>query len=216
MKKTFPLLLCSAFFATHSANAATPILSVDVQGTDGDNGTETGFVTLGASNFNTLTDTSSTNLTATQSGVTLTINSGIVSFFNQGGSSALSGDVMFLNVAGTSASVGFEISGLSVGQEYQITSFAGQVGDRDLVTTIGSESTTVVNIAGGGPSSASMTVTAVDDGGGNGILTGIFTGGPGGQAEGNLGGIQVSLVPEPSASALLGIGGLTLILRRRK
>ena len=47
-------------------------------------------------------------------------------------------------------------------------------------------------------------------------LTLVAAPGTGGQNRSHFSGVSLSVVPEPSSSALLGLGGLALILRRRK
>ncbi|MBT7959782.1 MAG: PEP-CTERM sorting domain-containing protein [Akkermansiaceae bacterium] len=127
----------------------------------------------------------------------------------------------------------FEMSltGLSIGQQYQIQ----LIGIHDLRSATSTRTYTLPDQTGVTPAYTGPQLArgaGGNDGGGSGsaagTVVGTFTAGavteviwitntvaPGGNDPG-LSGYALRAIPEPSSAALLGLGGLALILRRRK
>jgi len=115
------------------------------------------------------------------------------------------------------------LSGLTSGDSYKLTLYASSDGtDTLLPFDVNGETATFTDnfasYAGEGESyfvegKNYVTVTAEADGNGEIVIQGTLKSG---YNRGSLAGVQFTTVPEPSSAALLGLGGLALILRRRK
>ena len=143
----------------------------------------------------------------TAEGPTFTIGDGVETYgaWSGGGTDPLRMDY-FTNHATNNpgSAVPWSITGLTLGASYDLILYSNSSSQRGLYK-IGA-------------------VTAPGDSDGDGNFTGVVaTGGTisgtfetGGAIWGSFTGIQFEQVPEPSTTALLGLGGLALILRRRK
>lgn len=124
--------------------------------------------------------------------------------FNDGATGAGSSIFQtFDTVIGTEYTVSFSIAGGDFdGSSHQIIADASGLGGLTQAATNNTWSSHAFNFTATG---TSTTLTFTDDLQAGGASSDLL-----------LDGVSVTAVPEPSSSALLGIGGLALILRRRK
>jgi hypothetical protein len=186
-----------------SANAA--LLAVDI----GTGAVESGFVGQAA---NTVThSTTAGDITAVISG-----EQGFFVFAGGGTNAALFDDFVFKN--GGTITLELSGAGISANTDYDMTFWAyygAQPRDTTIAGSAGTTGTSLGPIAFDNPptslsdNDASGTFTS----NGSGVLTFAVSGTNSRPA---LNGFTITAVPEPSTTALLGLGGLALILRRRK
>jgi len=101
----------------------------------------------------------------------------------------------------------WELTGLAANGTYNITFFEG--------TDPGGAVSTIGGVLGTADAERDYDFTGVTADG-TGKITGTWNDTPDVANRASWGGMQFELVPEPSTTALLGLGGLALILRRRK
>jgi hypothetical protein len=227
-KTTLPFAAVALLAATSQA----AVINVDIQGNNS-GGSVTNYSGASANGpiasdntwnyFNTVGAPDAAD-TMTVSGVTFAFGGGWLSSFADGTPNNLQGDRVFTatGVTGT-----FTISGLDISMNYNLaligpSNAAGGFGtdftiggDTKNATATGNpgsgngpltftEGDSHVLFSGLDGSSGSITFTIIDDDadGVNGVLSGLQ--------------LESVAVPEPSTTALLGLGGLALILRRRK
>lgn len=107
------------------------------------------------------------------------------------------------------------VSGLTNGETYTVTVWAGLSGvgtaDTDVTVTGSNEGTLTADLDAAYTANSVLTFTGTVAGGQIALSAG-----PSGGTNHAWQGIRIETVPEPSSTALLGLGGLALILRRRK
>ena len=113
------------------------------------------------------------------------------------------------NMWGGGTAVVISLGGLVDGQEYILQAFIGDHRDGARTPTAGGTNT----ITGGGGDMMSFIGTFTADASGEVNFTAQNTPNDSGIS---ISGLQLRAVPEPSSAALLGLGGLALIMRRRK
>jgi hypothetical protein len=185
-----------------SANAA--LLAVDF----GSSGVESGFV--GQTNYSTTHSTTAGNVS-----VDITDSpEGYYSYVGGGTNAALFDDFIYDNSGPFTMTLSGP--GISANTEYDMTIcsyYGAQARNTTITAASGTTGTTLGPIAFVNPptslSDNSATGTFTSDGSGN--LT-LSLGG----SRPAINGFTITAVPEPSTTALLGLGGLTLIMRRRK
>lgn len=153
------------------------------------------------------------------SGVTFAFGTGWTSSYSIAGNpNNLQSDRVF--TTGTGAL--FTISGLDNSKTYNLALIASPDASHDTDFTVGVTPLTATAGSAGSDDNGALTFT---DGTTHVLFSGIAssggvitftTGKASGSGAGVLFGLQLEAVPEPSTTALLGLGGLALILRRRK
>ena len=199
-----------------SANAA--LLAIDIN--NGASPTETGFV--GQNTSGVVHATTAGNITVSFTGQQAHHDRGA----SGGVNNDLYRDFIFENNTGNSPDITLTLTGpgVAASTDYILTFYAYDSGDNSRRTGIagisGTTGTTlgpVINLATGVPDTLDeYAVTGTFTSDGAGTLTFGIDGLPGGGERTVLNGFQLEAVPEPSTTALLGLGGLALILRRRK
>jgi len=197
-----------------SANAA--LLSLDF-GNGGD--IATGF--LGQS--------SSSDTHSTVSGDVDVDVTGQQGFFDRNSPSGANQiDDLYRDFIFDNSSNGFTIAisgaGISANTEYELTFYAydsSEVRPTGVGAAAGTTGTSLTGFAAtttAGPTSLTQhSATGNFTSNGSGVLTFLVDGtGNGGTGRSSINALEISVVPEPSTTALLGLGGLALILRRRK
>lgn len=157
----------------------------------------------------------------TATSATISGNSGFATFNNNGWGGGTDDAVMMEGWYGFSGSESLSLSGLATAlgsSDYKITIYGDAGGDRVMDYTIGSDTKTITDVGNypGGTSPAFVEgerfVTFNNLSGDAAIqILGNATG-----SRSAINGIVIESIPEPSSSALLGLAGLSLILRRRK
>jgi hypothetical protein len=207
-----------AFTAT-SANAA--LLAIDINHSASP--TEAGFV--GQNSSGVLHSTTAGDITVSWSGQQGTFDRGA----SGGSNNDFYRDFIFdNNNASPDMTLTLTGPGIASITAYVLTFYAYDSGDASRKTgfsgisgTVGTTLGPVISQGTGVPDTLAEyavtgTFTSSDDGDGSGTLTFGIDGLPNGSERTVLNGFQIDAVPEPSATALLGFGGLALILRRRK
>lgn len=238
MKKQFTLALLAAMTSASTAAVAYLDLGNIASAGNGFNN----FALTGAENFNGVrgsfnglqtTDgiTSSWNVSATKAGgggiggqnaVFTGPSTGVGTPFT-GLQNALLQDGIYIN---NSAALTFTFSGLDISQTYLLDVFGGldvtNATPADFTLSIGSAftgaATQVLNVDnsdGNNNGAIASWASITPDATGNISVTVTATGGLGGRRT-EVNAIRLESIPEPSSTALLGLGGLALILRRRK
>ena len=234
-----PIAAAALFLVTTASNAA--VINVDVQGLAGSTsaenytgGSANGPIASGTTwnHFTAGDDPLSTPLTnlIDDSGAATTVavsfGSGWSGSYADGFNNNLQGDRTYTLAAAQGM---MTISGLIEGGQYNLAMITGVNGSGLFSTTFSivgetPETATALTAAGGsgnGPLTFTEgtthvlfeNITATD---GSITFTTQSTLGSSTNYAGVLAGLQIQAVPEPSSAALLGLGGLTLILRRRK
>jgi hypothetical protein len=189
-----------------SANAATSLLAVDFGSLTS---VESGFVGQAVDNFTHTTTGGDIN-------VAISGYQGLVTGSNNGGTNAdLFDDFYFKN--GGTMTVILSGDGISADTDYDMTFWAYYSVEARDTTIAGSAGTTGTSL---GPI-AFVVPTSLSDNSASGTFTSDGTGTltfavSGSASRPALNGFTITAVPEPSTTALLGLGGLALILRRRK
>ncbi|MGB0993369.1 MAG: PEP-CTERM sorting domain-containing protein [Akkermansiaceae bacterium] len=121
----------------------------------------------------------------------------------------MTGDYLFIPsgaiALGADPVITWTVTGLAANTDHTFTFTPGETTARGVDFASGASS---VSMLGGG---GDVILTLTSDG--SGQITGTATGTGN---EGNWAALTIESVPEPSSTALLGLGGLALILRRRK
>ncbi len=227
MKKT--LILATSIACAMSAQAATTSLSLDI---GSPSGSDTGLYDTSVDNDSTsLTVTRINNFAKNNSGGPGTIDFTITGLNIDGIGAADDTLTVSFDISGTTGATtyGFDFwDGAGTYGEWGINSDGeGGAGRRQIngveTMTVGFASAVVVLGVGGDGG-----YTATFDGWDTGSFSNTaditytggeaaFTAGPGGGGLGLItSDLTITAVPEPSSAALLGLGGLALILRRRK
>ena len=232
MKKTITYIALVAAGTMGMANAALTYFNLG--GPDTDPATTTIASGPHAGTWHNVIGTGTTNVGSTASVAPVTADGFTVSWVggrnpadaagaNYGGNSnldAVSQQILWGTGGGGSTQPVITITGLSASTQYNITVFSG-------INTTTVDYTLDVNA--GGTGSVSDTGNAIDSdaewASGTPFTTTVTTGTGAGSdtitlvtSGGNATpwGLGIETVPEPSSAALLGLGGLALILRRRK
>ena len=209
MNKSIKTILPLVAFAGLAVSANAAVTSIDFGNGDSQIGEPShidGLTLPGAGIWNIMNwSAGNVNTIVTAEGPTFSIGSENVGGWPNGGTDPLRRDY-YLNHATNNPGlvIPWSITGLTAGASYDLILYSNSSGQRGLFK-IGA-------------------VTAPGDSDGDGNFTGVVaTGGTisgtfetGGATWGTFAGIQFAPVPEPSTTALLGLGGLALILRRRK
>lgn len=237
MKTTPCLLVVAATVSFESASNAQSLWNVDFKS---NNGSMSGAAVIGSAGdfWNVL----GSNPSLTPVSVSLADNLGVVSSVSlsytgvggggfgfssaSGNPTSLMGDGIASGVNGGSgtsfAQISFTFSGLSANTQYDVvayganttagagTRFFSSISGPTLGTTTGAS-----NDINAGPGVAYTTFTLSTDGSGAFTFYSNFNSGV--SAAGPINGFQVTVVPEPSTFALVGIGliGMTMFRRRR-
>jgi hypothetical protein len=208
------LSLATFAFATTSANAA--VLAVDLQ--DGSN-TATGFEGQGLSGGPYTTALG--NMT-----VTVTDAQGVFDRGTPSGANQI--DDFYRDFIFDNNSDGFTITitgaGIIASTAYEMTFYAYDSGEVRPTAVAGSAGTTGTKLTGFA-ATATTGPTSLDQHAGTSVFTSDATGtltffvdgsSSGGTGRSSINGFELNAVPEPTTTALLGLGGLALIMRRRK
>ena len=230
MKRT-SLSLATAFLAATSASEAT-VISLDIQGNNSGDTAVANYTGANANgpiasdntwNYFTTSGVPDAGDSLTVSGVTFTFGTGWTSSYSIAGNpNNLQSDRAF-----TTGSATFTISGLDNTKDYNLALIAGPAnagGFFESDFTIGGDTkiATAVTDAGSNDDGAltftdgvtHVVFSGLDGSSGSITFTTSYSGPNGGAAV--LSGLQLQAVPEPSAVALLGLGSLGLLLRRRR
>lgn len=125
------------------------------------------------------------------------------------GADTLTGDYLFIpsgaSALGADPVLAWTVTGLVANTDHVFTFTPGVTTNRGVDFASGTSSVAMF----GGAGDVSLTLTS--DGSGQIIGTAVGTGN-----EGNWAALRIESVPEPSSMALLGLGGVAMILRRRK
>ena len=226
-KTTLPFAAVALLAATSQA----AVVNVDIQGTQF-GGSVTAYTGASANgpiasdntwNYFNVGTTNGQSLSA--GGLTFTFGSGwLGSFADAAKANNLQGDRVF---ASTGVTGTMTISGLDITKNYNLalisgSNDAGGFGTDFTIIGEGTKTATAASISGTG--NGALTFVEGDShvlfsgiSGGTGSITFSVTDSSVG-ANGVLSGLQIEsvTVPEPSTTALLGLGGLALIFRRRK
>ena len=224
-KTTLPFAAVALLAATSASQAA--VVNVDFNGHQAPQSTNdyTGVDANGpiaSDNTWNYIDTTGTAGAYTAGGLTFTLGTGWLAYSAQGGAiNNLSGDRIY-----TTSTATMTISGLVDGGTYNLAllNALGSVTHASWDATIGMD-TKSVSAASSAPGTGNGALTFTDGvthalfsdvvaTGGSITFTADYTGASGGAAA--LAGLQIEAVPEPSTTALLGLGGFALIFRRRK
>jgi hypothetical protein len=156
-------------------------------------------------------------------GLTFTFGTGWQGSFADGAPNNLQGDRVF---APTGVAATMTISGLDITKSYNIALIGASLASVGFETdfTIGGTTKTATAAPISGTGNGALTFVEGDShvlfsgiSGGTGSITFSVTDSVDpNSANGVLSGLQIEEVPEPSTTALLGLGGLALIFRRRK
>ncbi|BDS06612.1 hypothetical protein NT6N_16520 [Oceaniferula spumae] len=215
MKKTMTTTALAASLS--GCLSAATVMQLDFGSTDQSDfgagapiGTESGYtaleaVGLGADNAVT------NNPTVTEGAATFDITGNVSAWSgNDGETDLLTGDYLFFGGGlGTSQPITFSLSGLAANTEHTFTFTLGK--NETAVRGVTYSATGVSDLVLGNGGAQSGTLTLTSDG--SGVITGTATATG---LEGNWAALTIESVPEPSSTALLGLGGLALILLRRK
>jgi hypothetical protein len=208
-----------ALAMTTSTNAATPILSVDFNDTAGAH--QAGFTA-----WDEGTGFSKTNVGGSGLDVTIT---GASAMHPRGAAvDGVDAGFTYANLYndwlyGSAGPMDFSISGLDANTEYEITWYSydnnGSVAPHTIKATVATDTTG--DTLSFTPGSSTAAPKANDDFAFTGTwisTTGTLnlTAGATSGTSSRVNGFEISAVPEPTTTALLGLGGLALILRRRK
>ena len=223
LPKTTLTLAAAAFLAATSQAA---VINIDVQGTSF-GGTVADYTGVSANGpiasdntwtyFNTV-GVPDAGDSITVSGVTFTFGTGWGGTYgNAPNQNNLQADRAFTTATGTGT---FTISGLTPFGLYDLALIT------DLQSTDYTIGTTTMTASGGDLGALANGALTFTGGVGHALFSGISASDLGditfsttaaaGSNNGVLTGLQIDAVPEPSSAALLGLGGLALILRRRK
>ena len=220
MKLSFAKILCilSVALAAVSSTHATDLLAIDIN--HGTSPTEAGFT--GQNSSGVVHSTTAGDITVSFTGQQGTFDRGA----SGGVNNDLYRDFIFENNTGNSPDITLTLTGpgVAASTDYILTFYAYDSGDATRRTGIagisGTTGTTlgpVISQGTGVPDTLDeYAVTGTFTSDGAGTLTFGIDGLPGGGERTGINGFQLEAVPEPSTTALLGLGGLALILRRRK
>ncbi|MEJ6780921.1 MAG: PEP-CTERM sorting domain-containing protein [Akkermansiaceae bacterium] len=231
-KTTLPFAAVALLAATSASQAA--VVNVDIQGTQfGNVGPGIADYTGGLANGPIASDNTwnyfnvGTTVPNGQSlsagGLTFTFGTGWQGSFADGAPNNLQGDRVF---APTGFAATMTISGLDITKNYNIALIGASLNTGGFETdfTIGATTKTATAAPISGTGNGALTFVEGDShvlfsgiSGGTGSITFSVTDSVDpDSANGVLSGLQIEEVPEPSTTALLGLGGLALIFRRRK
>jgi hypothetical protein len=206
MKSTFLTTFLAISLAAVSSSSGATLLAVDFGSAP--SGVESGFV--GQTAFNATHSTTAGNIAVDVAGGP----QGFFVYASGGTNTALFDDFIFDNSG--PFTMNLSGAGISANTAYDLTfwAFYGAQARDTTITAAGSTTGTTL-----GPIAFTNPPTSLADNSASGTFTSDGSGnldfsfGAGRPA---LNGFTISAVPEPSATALLGFGGLALILRRRK
>lgn len=231
INKTTLSFVSAAFLAAIPSTQAA-VNNVDIQGNNSGDTAVANYTGANANgpiasdntwNYFTTSGVPDAGDSLTVSGVTFTFGTGWTSSYSIAGNpNNLQSDRAF-----TTGSATFTISGLDTTKDYNLALIAGPAnagGFFESDFTIGGDTkiATAVTDAGSNDNGA-LTFTdgvthvlfsGLDGSSGSITFTTSYSGPDGGAAV--LSGLQLQAVPEPSAVALLGLCGLSLLLRRRR
>ena len=235
LTKTTLTLAAAAFLAPTSASQAA-VVNVDFGETPYTGASANGPIASGSvwnqfsisndfagavngQSMNNLLDDSGTPTT-----VGIAFGTGWAGFFNAAGPNNLQRDRAFTSGGGTGT---FTISGLTPGGTYNLALMVDSADNGSIATDYTIGTTTMMAFGGSAGTDANGALTFTD-GQTHALFSGISASAGGeitfsatqaaGSSFASFPGLQIedSIIPEPSSAALLGLGGLALIRRRRK
>ena len=215
MKLSFAKILCTLSLLVISTGTlqASDLLSVDFN--TASSPTQAGFAGQSATSFTH--STASGALTVTISSQQGNFDRGVGPTKTHGTNTDLYRDFFFDN----SNNITITLSGpaISASTDYIMTFYAYDEAENRNTSFIATGDTTGATLGPvNAPADSDITslgqfaVTGTFNSGASGVLT-FNAAGP---SRAVINGLEISAVPEPSTTALLGLGGLALILRRRK